>query len=94
MPALLLCWPHIHAPALLMALRRDAPRAGVLALPSLSDSVPFPILPVAGLARAALDPLGVELGVLVQGDEVGGVACAEDVAAVPAVVFAHEEVEG
>jgi hypothetical protein len=49
---------------------------------------------VAGLARAALDPLGVELGVLVQGDEVGGVACAEDVAAVPAVVFAHEEVEG
>ena len=77
-----------------MALRRDAPRAGVLALPSLPDGIPFLVLPVAGLACATLDPLGVELGVLVQGNEVGCVACAEDVAAVPAVVFADEEVEG
>jgi hypothetical protein len=36
----------------------------------------------------------VEFGVLVEGDEVGGVACAEDVAAVAAVVFAGEDAEG
>jgi len=94
MPALLLCWPHVHARTLLMTLRRNAPRAGVLALPSLPDGVPFPVLPVTGLAGAALDSLGVELCVLVQGDEVRCVACAEDVAAVPAVVFSDEEVEG
>ena len=36
----------------------------------------------------------MEFGVLVEGDEVGGVACAEDVAAVAAVVFAGEDAEG
>lgn len=83
----------------LLRVRRRAaaaaavPAAAVLALPPLADGIPLPVLPRAGLAGFRRRAEGVELRVLVQRDGVRGVLGAEDVAAVPAVVFADEEVE-
>jgi hypothetical protein len=56
--------------------------------------IPLLIVAVAGIAGAGGEAIGVEAGVLVEGDGEGGVVGAEDVAAVAAVVAAVEDVEG
>jgi len=62
-------------------------------LPPPPHGTPQPELPRARLTRFTGEARRVELGVLIQGDGVAGVWATEDVAAVPAVVFAREEGE-
>jgi len=69
---------------------------GVIAvLPSdTSCGVPSLVLLVACIACTRQETIGVEAGILVEGNGVGRVFSAEDVAAVSTVMFADEEVEG
>lgn len=61
--------------------------------PHAARGIPFLVVPVAGIAGAGGDAVGVEAGFLVERDEEAAVVGTEDVAAVAAVVAAGEEVE-
>jgi len=62
--------------------------------PNGSGGVPSLVLSVADIAGAGWDAVGVKVCILIQWDDVGGVVGAKYVAAMAAVVFAYEEVEG
>ena len=82
---------RLSTPILTLPVRIRAPTKPTLPPPPYGT--PQPELPRARLTRFTGEARRVELGVLIQGDGVAGVWATEDVAAVPAVVFAREEGE-